>query len=85
MVVRGSVTGGTAWDFSRLGQVSMVGQGSGATVKGSAVSNALVGIGGELFIRNVTFSGASGGNGISVGAGKLALDHVTTTGNQIGL
>jgi hypothetical protein len=85
VLVRGSVAGGIAWNLTSLGQFSMVGQGSGATVKGSATSNGLAVTGGELYVRNVTFRGASNGNGISASAGKLTLDHVTTTGNLTGL
>ncbi len=85
VVVRGAVTGDTAWTLTGLAQMSLVGQ-SSATITGSAGANALTSSGGDLYIRNVTFTGASGGTGLSVtAAGKLTLDHVTTTANAIGL
>jgi hypothetical protein len=85
VVVRGSVNG-TAWDLGSMSQqVSLIGLGSGATVTGDARASAFVVSGGSAYIRNVTFSGATSGSGISVSAGTLALDHVTVTKNQTGL
>jgi hypothetical protein len=86
VVVEGTV-GGASWTFANtMRQVSIVGKGTGATVSAGGGSTALLASGGDVYVRNVSITTSSMGNGVSaVNSAKITLDHVTVAYNVTGL
>jgi len=80
----GGRTGDTAWTLTGLAQMSLVGR-VRLRSRGALVQNALTSSGGDLYIRNVTFTVPQVELAVCHCCGKADLDHVTTTANAIGL